>query len=259
MWILSAFFVLASLPTAAATGPKIVPSPPGDEGSIRQAASELEARMVVLEATLEKMRDTQDPLAQQAKMQEHWQAMQNYMAVTLKLMQQPMPLRPGEPDCRVVGSHWPGLGFPRQVSSAYYHARMRLHVDAMRGDIGRLAGMTNPAEFQAALRTHWDHNYRVMQEMRGMGWMFEDWMPVTKQGGTPPEPTSEGARLVELYCTPCHARPSPVMHTADEWDRLMQAMVSHMELSDGGPPMCVRIASDAERKQIGDYLRRHAR
>lgn len=39
-----------------------------------------------------------------------------------------------------------------------------------------------------------------------------------------PEPGSEGARLVERYCTACHAVPTPRIHSATDWPRVARRM-----------------------------------
>ena len=39
-----------------------------------------------------------------------------------------------------------------------------------------------------------------------------------------PDPTSEGARLVERYCTACHAVPTPSIHSATDWPRVARRM-----------------------------------
>jgi cytochrome c5 len=44
-----------------------------------------------------------------------------------------------------------------------------------------------------------------------------------------PDPTSPGAGLVSQYCTQCHALPSPAMHSATDWPRVLRRMWLRMD------------------------------
>ena len=108
-----------------------------------------------------------------------------------------------------------------------------------------------------------------------------------------PDPESEGARLTGLYCVQCHYLPSPAMHDADRWEKVVLRMVPRMRgegnmgrlmtemmlgplawrggdkggagasgrsESAGGPPQPRPLSapSPAEVEQIVSYLRAHA-
>ena len=79
-----------------------------------------------------------------------------------------------------------------------------------------------------------------------------------------PEPASPGARLVATYCGQCHHLPSPAMHTAERWSRVVDRTIPRMqgkgnmgrlmgELMTG-----VRVPDREEIAVIKDYLARHA-
>ena len=68
-----------------------------------------------------------------------------------------------------------------------------------------------------------------------------------------PEATSNGARLLGQYCTQCHEMPSPGMHTAEEWSRVVNRMTQHMDAM--GKPLPHRESLEA----ILAFLQKHAK
>lgn len=81
-----------------------------------------------------------------------------------------------------------------------------------------------------------------------------------------PEPGSEPARLVQEYCTQCHALPGPGLHTAEEWPSVVgrmnmrMQMMGNMRAMMGGMGMMGGIKAPSERELdlILAYLQQHA-
>lgn len=53
-------------------------------------------------------------------------------------------------------------------------------------------------------------------------------LPPHKVPASLPEPTSNGARLMVRYCVQCHHLPSPAMHHAEKWKKVVDRMVVRM-------------------------------
>ena len=72
-----------------------------------------------------------------------------------------------------------------------------------------------------------------------------------------PEPASEGAKALALYCVQCHDLPPPGMHSARRWPAVLQRMRQHMQQRQGG--MLIRLIRPPERQwqQLQDYLVKH--
>jgi cytochrome c5 len=81
-----------------------------------------------------------------------------------------------------------------------------------------------------------------------------------------PELHSEGAQLLQAYCTQCHELPGPGLHTAEEWPAVVgrmnmrMQMMGHMGMTMGGMGMMGRIGAPSEREldAILSYLQQHA-
>jgi mono/diheme cytochrome c family protein len=66
------------------------------------------------------------------------------------------------------------------------------------------------------------------------------------------EPASPGAHLVAQYCGQCHALPSPAMHSATDWPRVLRRMWLRMDrLPDS---LGIRTANEGERGTVLNYL-----
>ncbi len=75
----------------------------------------------------------------------------------------------------------------------------------------------------------------------------------TFSGQSLPDPGSPGAERFKTICGRCHALPDPGLHTAGEWPAVVERMRRNMKVM-GKPAI-----TDAERAEISDYLKRHAR
>ena len=68
-----------------------------------------------------------------------------------------------------------------------------------------------------------------------------------------PEPNSAAAGLFKQYCSQCHGLPALDTHTAEDWPRAVERMVTNMASSGKQMP-------DAnERRAITMYLIKHAK
>ncbi|HLG05114.1 MAG TPA: hypothetical protein VI383_03110 [Gemmatimonadales bacterium] len=76
------------------------------------------------------------------------------------------------------------------------------------------------------------------------------------QPGDLPEPASPGAALVVRFCGQCHALPSPAMHSATDWPRVLRRMWLRMgRLPDS---LLVSDANEGERITLLNYLTANA-
>lgn len=111
-------------------------------------------------------------------------------------------------------------------------------------------------------------------ESSAHGQMLVRILPQRLRPSTLPEPASEGARLTALYCVQCHHLPSPAMHEAGQWEKIVERMLPRMRgegnlgqlmarmmvgpAAEGGAPRPLAAPSAPEVRQIVAYLRRHA-
>jgi cytochrome c1 len=72
-----------------------------------------------------------------------------------------------------------------------------------------------------AARTRW--------EASPYGPMLARILPPTFDAARLPDPSSRGAALVVEYCVQCHNLPSPAMHEAAKWPKIVERMVLRME------------------------------
>ena len=49
-----------------------------------------------------------------------------------------------------------------------------------------------------------------------------------------PGPDERGATILVLYCAQCHELPTPLMHTAEEWQGVVKRMQERMQVRRGG-------------------------
>jgi mono/diheme cytochrome c family protein len=74
--------------------------------------------------------------------------------------------------------------------------------------------------------------------------------------GDLPDPGSPGAELLARYCAQCHEIPTPVMHSATDWPRVLRRMWLRMDrLPDS---LLVRDANEGERGTLLSYLTTNA-
>ena len=98
------------------------------------------------------------------------------------------------------------------------------------------------------------HMKEMMQQM--MGGM----LPPGIKPQDLPEPESQGAKLLSTYCAQCHNLPSPRMHTAEDWSRVVGRMLmrERMMASMRGMMMRVRAPTPQDEEALLQYLKTHA-
>jgi hypothetical protein len=145
------------------------------------------------------------------------------------------------------------------MRSGDYLNAMQDHLGRMRRDLISIHGAARAEALDVALQQHWRSNYEFLQRTRGLGWMFDGWMPAGPGDRHLPAPDSEGAQLTQAFCSVCHAVPHARLHTAAEWDSVMSTMTRHMATSDTGVPVCVQLPSAAQLETIRAYMRANSR
>jgi len=98
--------------------------------------------------------------------------------------------------------------------------------------------------------------------MRGMmQQMMGDRLPPGINPNLLPKPRSNGARLLQQFCTQCHKLPGPGMHTAAGWPPVVARMNRRMQMmSRMGMTMMGKIVAPTEREVavIIAYLEKYA-
>ena len=69
-----------------------------------------------------------------------------------------------------------------------------------------------------------------------------------------PEPDSRGATLLNVYCVQCHDLPTPLMHSADEWDDVLVRMSAYIQDRRGGLLMQVLMPPKKDWQLLTEYL-----
>lgn len=246
--------VLASVAVAAESAPPAL-------SASQMAAADLGRRLDAQQSLLAAIREARDESLRRAAMQTHWNAMQAYMEQSLDLLVQQSASK-GTADavgCRLVGGQWRRLSFPGHMTAEDYVTAMQGHLARMRQDVLAMQTAQQGFVLEAVMREHWRSNYAFLQRARGLGWMFDSWMPADPAGRHLPEPESQGAKLTLEFCSVCHAVPHARLHTAQEWDAVMSTMDRHIVLSDTGVPMCVVVPTAAQLEAIHAHYSRHAR
>ncbi len=72
-----------------------------------------------------------------------------------------------------------------------------------------------------------------------------------------PEAGGHGATLLTIYCVQCHDLPNPAMHTADEWQAVLDRMENHIRGRRGGMLSRVAMPSKRDWDDLRDYLARY--
>jgi len=72
-----------------------------------------------------------------------------------------------------------------------------------------------------------------------------------------PEPQSQGAKLVNQYCTQCHALPNPKLHSEEGWLVTVERMNARMQwMSQNGNEIVA--PSKSELETLVAYMRKHS-
>ncbi|WP_455204505.1 hypothetical protein [Kaarinaea lacus] len=73
-----------------------------------------------------------------------------------------------------------------------------------------------------------------------------------------PDSDGRGATMLILYCVQCHDLPSPSMHTATEWDQVLQRMQERMRARRGGVLVRVMMPPEKDWGELKAYLHQYA-
>jgi len=243
---------------------------------------DLQGRIRAMQKQLDKLGNTKGTAAQQRLMEQNWQSMLDYMQDM-----QSMPWMMGETDemgpgmlgpgmmgrgmmgrrrpgdwmmgCPLTGGPGGGWQLPPDVDAEQYRSQMFENMQIMHDQMAQIWSTKDPAERERLLQEHWQDMYENMQTLRGMGWMWGNSMHGGQSAAGLPDPDSQGAKLVSHYCTQCHARPSPSLHTASEWKAVTSRMKLNMRNFKKANWRGVKIPSDAEMQNIVEYMENHAR
>lgn len=83
-------------------------------------------------------------------------------------------------------------------------------------------------------------------------------MPADLAAAELPDPDSEGARLLTIYCVQCHGLPTPAMHTNQEWAQVLARMENYMRERQGSMLLRVIMPPKEDHDRMLDYLNSHA-
>ena len=78
-------------------------------------------------------------------------------------------------------------------------------------------------------------------------------LPQTQTKISLPEPESEGAQVVQQFCSGCHAPPSPLVHTAKEWPNVIYRMQERRRMK------AYELIAEPERIILLEYLQKFAK
>ncbi len=83
-------------------------------------------------------------------------------------------------------------------------------------------------------------------------------IPQDITAGNLPDPESNGAKSLVLYCVQCHDLAPPTMHNAGEWQAVLARMQRYMAERRGG--MLIRLIRPPEKawQELSEYLTSHA-
>jgi len=87
-------------------------------------------------------------------------------------------------------------------------------------------------------------------------WAAEIALPPGIRPDSLPEPASPGAKVLDQYCTQCHALPSPAMHGPADWPSVARRMWVRIDMMAGA--LGVETPSTAQRAELLAYLEKHA-
>jgi len=72
-----------------------------------------------------------------------------------------------------------------------------------------------------------------------------------------PESKSQGAKLVNRYCTQCHALPNPKLHSTEGWSVTLERMNARMQwMSQNGNEILAPTTNELE--TLTAYMRKHS-
>ena len=280
---LAAFLVVTTVGLSTLVGlPATADARNASSGPTDAQIRNFQRQIRAMQEQLDELDKTPGATARQRLMQENWQSMLDYMQ-----QMQSMPWMANGPDetgpgmmgpgmmgrgmmgrrhardwmsgCPIVGGPGSGWQMPPGIDAGQYRADMQQHIRQMQDQMSEIGSTENRAKRQQLLEQHWRGMYRNMQTMRGMGWMWGGTEPGAPPETSLPDNDSQGARLVSRYCTQCHARPSPKLHNASEWQAVISRMEMNMQKFRAANWRGVKIPSESEFRSIIEYMQKYAR
>lgn len=197
---------------------------------------------------LDKLRAQADANVRRQMMDEHWKEARAFLSEALSD-------HSGADRERSVGSI--ACELSRKANPKTYVAEMKdLLWDHLRGALADVHQVQGEAQRQQ-IRKVADTAYQGFQVIRGHGFRDGKAMP-SAAADSLPDSASEGAYLVRLYCTQCHAAPTPVLHSAEEWGNVLTKMDTHAGLANMVDRRDARPIADRALRSIEAYMRGHA-
>ena len=93
---------------------------------------------------------------------------------------------------------------------------------------------------------------RMMQDM------MRNMLPLGINPASLPQPHSEGAELLQHYCTQCHDLPGPGLHTAAEWPAVVERMAARERMMSEHDMLGIQAPSETELETLLAYLQQYA-
>lgn len=90
--------------------------------------------------------------------------------------------------------------------------------------------------------------------------LYPEVMPPGMEPKDLPQSESQGAILLQTYCSQCHALPGPGRHTADEWQEVLDRMNLLMDVTSrfGGLMVKVKVPGTRDEELLRAYLTSNA-
>jgi hypothetical protein len=256
--------ILVPLAAASYAQTAVAPRAPSD-ADVR----ELTRRFAALSKQLDNLEAAKNDAVRETIMKQHWLAMQDDMGWMHGRFRTGAPWMmdpdsrggPGVSACPMLGGSGAAWPPPEGVSPKLYAEQMRAHMRTLNEQVSRIAQATDPEERMRLAQELWQAMYRDMQGMRGLGWMWGAGLmgnapePGTGMTEPLPDPGSTGAKLVSIYCTQCHAPPTPALLTSKQWERVLNRM--HLRIEGRVTP--IETPSEQELEAILAYMKQHAR
>jgi hypothetical protein len=212
---------------------------------------ELQSRVHTLIDEVEVLAQHPGEADSQRGAQENWEDIQTYLALIARLL--PPGARPA-PDMEVIAGS-AACALPANLNVNDYVTPTRELLWKLLDQIGAAYQAQDSAGRQQRLRAQLQNAYPQLQGIRRSVWFGGKPAPGEHARPTVAEASSQGAYLVDAYCTQCHGAPPAEAHTAQEWSAAMSKMDVHMKL---GAADNMRLPSERELALMQSYLQVHA-
>lgn len=128
--------------------------------------------------------------------------------------------------------------------------------------LGGALGLATLTGSQPSMAEMMGNQKMGMMKQGMMGGMMGERMPPGINPANLPNPQSEGAQLIQRYCSQCHNLPAPGLHTAPEWPTVVARMNQRMQMMSGQGGMWmmrdIEAPSQQELEALIKYLQANA-